>query len=223
MSGQITLEFTMTWRQKLSGLYAVLDAPDEGLAELLVAPDQVGASVLQVRIKPQVPLSTADLVAASRMARRVTSAVGALLIIDDRLDVALAVDADGVHLGQRDLPVEAARILARRAPRPFLIGVSTHADVQVRRAIAGGADYLGYGPVYPTTTKSDADPVRGLAGLAAAVAIAGPTPVVAIGGVTPARAAELAAAGAAAACAISAVNQSADARAAGRLIAAAWS
>ncbi len=212
----------MTWRQKLRGFYAVLDAPDQGLAELLVAPDGIGASVLQVRIKPRVAISTAELVDAALMARRVTSAAGAMLIIDDRIDVALAVDADGVHLGQDDLPLAAARDLARRARRRFVIGMSTHDDAQVERALGAGADYLGFGPVYSTSTKANPDPVRGLSGLASAVTIAASTPVVAIGGITPARARQVAATGAAAACAIGAVNQAGDPLAAGRLIAAAW-
>jgi thiamine-phosphate pyrophosphorylase len=137
------------------------------------------------------------------MARRVCDEHGAALVINDRVDLALAVGADGVHLGQTDLPLEAARALAQTRLR---IGISTHDAEQVRAAVDGGADYVGYGPVFETATKRDPDPVQGIAALRVAVAIAGRVPVVAIGGITPARVAEVYAAGAAAVCAIGAVN-----------------
>jgi thiamine-phosphate pyrophosphorylase len=136
----------------------------------------------------------------------VCDAAGAALIVNDRLDVALAAGADGVHLGQDDLPIEAARRIAGG----LWIGVSTHDVAQVRAACAAGADYLGFGPVFATTTKANPDPVAGLAGLAAACAAAGGVPVVAIGGVTAAAAPAIYRAGARAICAISAVNRAAD-------------
>jgi thiamine-phosphate pyrophosphorylase len=210
----------MDWRPRLRGFYAVLDAPDPELARRLVG--DAGASVLQLRIKPPRPLATAALVRAAELARRVTAAAGALLVIDDRVDVALAVDADGVHLGQRDLPIARVRPLLARAGRRLLIGVSTHDPRQVAQAIADGADYLGYGPVFATATKANPSPVVGLDGLAAAVALAGAVPVVAIGGIAPADAPAIARAGAAAACAIRAVNAAPDPGAAGRAIGAAW-
>jgi thiamine-phosphate diphosphorylase len=145
------------------------------------------------------------------MARRVCDEAGAALVIDDRVDIALIVCADGVHLGQSDLPLAAARALAGGR---LWIGVSTHDLAQVQAAVAGGADYLGFGPVFATTTKFRADPVQGLEGLREAVALAGACPVVAIGGITPARAEAVYAAGATAVCAISAVNDAADVHAA---------
>jgi len=196
----------------LSGFYAVLDRDDPGLAEQLL----VSARVLQVRLKPA---TSAAVLAAARHVREITRRCGALLIINDRLDLALAAEADGVHLGQDDLPLAAARALV---PPGFVIGISTHDLTQVRAAVAGGADYLGYGPVYPTITKENPDPVQGIQALAAAVTVAGRTPVVAIGGITPENVAAVAATGAAAACAISAVNRSADVVASGRAIARAW-
>src|SRR5690606_5965830 len=98
------------------------------------------------------------------------------------------------------------------------IGISTHDLAQVRAALAGGADYLGYGPVFPTGTKANPDPVQGIARLREAVALAGSTPVVAIGGITPARADEVHGAGVAAVCAIGAINDAPDAAAAARLM-----
>lgn len=215
------------WRQLLRGFYAVLPAADEALARLLlVGPERggAGATVLQVRYKPAGCAHTADLVAVARLARRLTREAGALLIVDDRIDVALAVGADGVHLGQTDLPLPEARRLADccAGGRRFLIGISTHDAGQVAAAVRGGADYLGFGPIYATTTKQNPDPVQGIHGLAAAVALAGATPIVAIGGITPERAHEVAAAGAAAACAIGSVNQARDPAASGRRIGAAF-
>ncbi|MCA9676309.1 MAG: thiamine phosphate synthase, partial [Myxococcales bacterium] len=176
------------------------------------------------RLKPPgPPPDTRALVDAARRARAVAHRHGALFVVNDRLDVALAVEADGVHLGQDDLPLADARALAVRAGRSdLLIGVSTHGDAQVSAAVAGGADYLGFGPVYGTRTKQNPDPVQGIQGLARAVALAGDVGVVAIGGVTPEVAAVIAATGAAAACAIGAVNQATDPARAGRTIGDAW-
>jgi thiamine-phosphate diphosphorylase len=192
-----------------------------------VAAGGAGARVLQLRIKPRATPSTADLLAAARMARQVTAAHGALLIVNDRLDVALAVDADGVHLGQDDLPLADARaVVARMRPaapeRPFLVGISTHNLAQVEEAAGGGADYLGFGPIYATGSKDNPDPVQGIAGLRAAVAAAGGTPIVAIGGIRPELVREVEAAGATAACAIAAVNHATDPATAGRTMGAAW-
>lgn len=217
----------MTWRNRLVGFYSILDRNDEQLARLLVRPvDQggAGAQVLQVRIKPEKPVPISDVLAAARMARSITARAGALLIINDRIDIAMAVDADGVHLGQDDLPVAEARALVTRlrGERLFLIGVSTHNRAQVSDAIEAGADYLGFGPVYHTETKANPDPVQGIAGLTEAVVTAGATPVVAIGGITPAHASEIASTGAAAACCISAVNNSANPAEAGARIGRAW-
>jgi thiamine-phosphate pyrophosphorylase len=199
--------------RRLSGFYAVLDRDDEALCRLLVS--EAGARVLQVRLKPA---TTREILAVARMARRVTRAHGALLVVNDRLDVALAVEADAVHLGQEDLPLAAARAALGSRASTMMIGLSTHDLAQVREAVRGGADYIGFGPVFATATKANPDPVVGLDGLAAAVAAASGVPVVAIGGVTVHAAPSLYAAGAAMACAISAVNGAADPVAAGRAL-----
>src|SRR5262245_24632820 len=136
----------MTVREAVRGFYAVLDRDDEALASALVSE----ARVLQVRIKPRGrPVDAADLVRIARMARRICDDAGAALIVNDRIDVALAADADGVHLGQTDLPLADAR---RIAPALW-IGLSTHDLAQVRAACAAGADYLGFGPVLAATTQ----------------------------------------------------------------------
>lgn len=196
---------------KVAGFYAVLDRDDEALARTLVA----HAGVLQVRLKPidGSMVHAADIMRVARMALRVCREVGAMLVVNDRLDIALAVGADGVHLGQTDLPIADAR---RIAGNRLAIGVSTHDLAQVQAACADGADYLGYGPVFATPTKLHADQVQGVPALAAACALAGATPVVAIGGITRDQVGAVYAAGAAAICAISAVNNAADVDAAAR-------
>lgn len=188
----------------ITGFYAVLDRDDEELARTLLA---AGAKVLQIRIKPEVPPGAGELVRIARVCRKLCDAVGAALIVNDRIDVAIAANADGVHLGQTDLSLRDAR---RVAGDQLWIGVSTHNLAQVMLARASGADYLGFGPVFVTRTKKNPDPVQGLTGLRAAVAMAGDVPVVAIGGIAPEHAPGVYATGAAACCAIGAVNDSGD-------------
>lgn len=193
---------------RIAGVYAVLDRDSEALARALVI--EGGARVLQVRIKPRgsaTPADAKDIVRIARMARRVCDEVGAALVVNDRVDIAIAVRANAVHLGQTDLPIADAR---RIAGDRLAIGLSTHDLAQVRAAVAAGADYLGFGPVFATTTKQNPDAVQGIDALRAACDIAGRVPVVAIGGVTPDQASVLYAAGAAAICAIGAVNDAPD-------------
>ncbi|HET9988547.1 MAG TPA: thiamine phosphate synthase [Kofleriaceae bacterium] len=187
--------------ERLRGFYAVLDRDDAQLARDLVGPG--GARVLQIRIKSG---DARTQLAVARMARPICDAVGALLIVNDRIDVALAARADGVHLGQTDVPLADAR---RIAPA-LIIGISTHTVAQVEAALEGGADYLGFGPVFATRTKQNPDPVQGIAGLRAAVAAARGTPIVAIGGIEPHAVSDIYAAGATAICAIRSVNEADD-------------
>lgn len=192
----------------LRGFYAVLDRDDEALARSLVIDG--GARALQVRLKQRgsmAPADASDIVRVGRMARRVCDEAHAMLVVNDRVDIALAVRADGVHLGQTDLPIADAR---RIAGDRLIIGVSTHDLDQVRAAVAAGADYLGFGPIFPTTTKANPDAVQGVDGLRAAVQEAKGTPIVAIGGIAPEHAPALYQAGAAAICAIGRVNDAAD-------------
>ncbi|MBP9085994.1 MAG: thiamine phosphate synthase [Kofleriaceae bacterium] len=210
----------------IRGFYAVLDRDDETLAQQLVSLDHAGARVLQVRLKMASPQ---QLRATAVMARRITQLHGAALIINDDITLALQIGAEGVHLGQTDIPIMAAReqSMAYRAGlaadvaanlAPFWIGISTHTPSQVINACKAGANYIGCGPVYATTTKTNPDPVIGLQGLQAACRLA-TVPVVAIGGITAPHATAVYGAGAAAICAISAVNNSADISQAARLFA----
>jgi thiamine-phosphate pyrophosphorylase len=132
------------------------------------------------------------------------------------------VGADIIHLGQGDLPLADARRIRDAVRAKLLIGVSTHDLEQATAAAAGGADYIGFGPVFPTATKSDAEPAVGLEALER-VAAAVKLPVVAIGGISLVNVAAVARAGARAAAAIAAVDGSPDRGAAGRTIARAFS
>ena len=188
-------------------------APALALAEQLLA---AGASVLQLRLKHA---SGATLYQVACALRALTKRANVPFVVNDRVDVALASGADGVHLGQEDLPLAAARQLAGTR---LQIGVSTHSPAQAEAAARAGADYLGFGPVFATSTKANPDPVQGVAALAEAVRRASPVPVVAIGGIALASVAEVVASGAAAACVIAAVNSAADVVAAGRSVGAAF-
>ncbi|MFQ5655921.1 MAG: thiamine phosphate synthase [Candidatus Methylomirabilales bacterium] len=126
---------------------------------------------------------------------------GALFIVNDRLDLALAVEADGVHLGQEDLPPRLARPLLKPG---MLLGISTHSVEEARAAQAAGADYIGFGPVFPTGTKTQPDPVVGLEGIRR-VRAAVQVPILAIGGITLERAPEVIGAGADGVAVISAI------------------
>jgi thiamine-phosphate pyrophosphorylase len=119
--------------------------------------------------------------------------LGVRLIINDRADIALALGADGVHLGQDDLPPAAAReLLGERA----VIGCSTHNEEQAREAIELPVDYIAIGPVFQTSSKENPDPVVGLEGLRRVRRIVGQIPLVAIGGVSAENAREVLTAGA---------------------------
>jgi len=121
-----------------------------------------------------------ELYHAAEQLRQAARDVGATFIVNDRCDVALAAQADGVHLGQGDLPLSLARGLM--SPDQ-LIGISTHTVDQVREATVGGADYVGFGPIFPTASKADHEPVVGVEGLRQARLLT-PLPMFAIGGLT---------------------------------------
>jgi thiamine-phosphate pyrophosphorylase len=134
-----------------------------------------GADVIQFRQKTG---STRQLIAVARELRRLCQEAGVTLIVNDRVDVALAAEAHGVHLGQDDFPIRLARDLL--GPDRIVGGSASTAD-EARSCVAEGADYVGFGPVYPTSSKPDAGTAAGLEGLRS-VTSAVPVPVIAIGG-----------------------------------------
>lgn len=133
--------------------------------------------MVQLRGKTETPIEFYE---AAAEAVEFARTVGMRIIINDRADIALAVGADGVHLGQDDLsPVHARKLLGEKA----IIGFSTHSVDQARRALEMPIDYIAIGPVFETSTKSDHDPVVGLEGLRSVRQLVGEFPLVAIGGI----------------------------------------
>jgi thiamine-phosphate pyrophosphorylase len=172
--------------------------------EVVEAALDAGAPAIQLRDKTA---TAAELFQQARALLPLIRAAGALLFLNDRLDVALAAGADGVHLGPSDMPVSAAR---RVAPQHFLIGYSTDDPAAAQRAEADGASYIGCGAVFGTTTKAEAAAERiGVARLddvARAVSI----PVVGIGGITPDNVVQVGATAAAGAAVVGAVMVAPD-------------
>jgi thiamine-phosphate pyrophosphorylase len=196
---------------RLPRLYAIVDPQTTGRSPLTLAAAYLaaGARLLQLRLKDA---DARTLYETALALRGVTRAVGAYLVVNDRPDVAAAVDADAVHLGQTDVPVA----VARRVLGPDRwIGVSTHDVDEARAAVADGADYLGVGPICTTTSKAGALPARGLE-LVRAVRTLTPLPLVAIGGITIESAPDVIAAGADSVAVIAALTQAKDPAAAVR-------
>jgi len=172
-------------------LYVILDAAllRVSARELAVTLVRSGVELIQYRDK----LSPSQaLLSLSQELVSTLRPLGACVIVNDRADVAAMSAAAGVHVGQNDLPVEEARRVC--GPRRW-VGVSTHNEEQVRAAASTSADYIAVGPVYPTATKQNPDPVVGLELIRRARALT-EKPIVAIGGITVERSGEVFAAGA---------------------------
>jgi thiamine-phosphate pyrophosphorylase len=190
------------------GLYALCVITDEqisGLRHREVAAQALagGATMIQLRDKKG---DLRHLYEEALAIRELCRQHGGCFIVNDRLDLALAAEADGVHLGQEDLPARLARPLLHAG---MLLGISTHSVEEAREAEAAGADYIGFGPVFPTGTKTATRPTVGLDGVRAARA-AVKLPVLAIGGITAERVPEVLRAGADGVAVISAVVGSAN-------------
>ncbi|MCD6560447.1 MAG: thiamine-phosphate diphosphorylase [Desulfobacteraceae bacterium 4484_190.1] len=134
-----------------------------------------GADVIQFREKQ---MSRRESLELGFKLRDLTRREGVLFIVNDDIDLALILDADGVHLGQDDIPIRFARPLLKRK----IIGISTHTIAQVNEAVASGADYIGFGPVFETDTKEDKEDLVGLELISMVTQIC-PIPFVAIGGI----------------------------------------
>jgi thiamine-phosphate pyrophosphorylase len=163
----------------LAGLYVILDPsarPGRPLIEVLNAAAAGGVRLFQYRNKTA---SMKDAVVEAEPLRRRARELGVLLLVNDRCDLALALDADGVHLGQTDLPyVNARRILGPEK----CIGLSTHNGAQVIEAERLRPDYIGFGPIFAPASKTDHDPVVGIEGLKSIRALTS-LPIFAIGGI----------------------------------------
>ena len=157
-----------------------------------------GADTIQFRQKTG---ATREMIEIVRQLKQLCLDSGVTLIVNDRIDVAIAAEADGVHLGQDDFPIPLARKLLGESS---IIGGSAVTLEEAQKCLAEGADYIGFGPVYPTTSKADAGPVTGIKLLKQAVE-AIPLPIIAIGGISVENAPEVMQAGARGIAVISAV------------------
>ena len=178
--------------KKIRGLYAVIDT-------VYVKPGDVqkvalelmsgGARIIQLRAKGR---GSGEVLGMAKALKAVTEKRGVTFIVNDRVDVALMCGAEGVHLGQEDIPVEEAR---RLLGIYAVIGLSTHSLEEAMDADKTSADYISFGPVFPTGTKKDARPAKGVEALREVVRLS-KKPVVAIGGITEERLEEVLDAGA---------------------------
>jgi len=198
-------------------LYIVTGAPENcrlGLLDTVDAAVAGGATLVQYRAAHE--KKGAAYVEALAL-RQLLAKRGVPFLVNDHVDLALAVDADGAHIGQRDLPPAAARRLLGGGK---ILGLSVNNTAQLAAADAAGdlalLDYIGCGPVFPTLTKRDTFPVVGLQRLAEFVRRAAPLPVVAIGGITAENAADVRSTGVAGIAVVSAVCAAADPAAACR-------
>jgi len=186
---------------QLPKVYPITDTTISGLSHCEQVKRLIagGAALIQLRDKRA---SSRVFYSEAQAAIQIARSAGVKLIINDRVDIALALQADGVHLGQDDMPVDAARrVLGDRA----VIGFSTHNLEQIREALRLPIDYLAFGPIFPTTSKPDPDPVAGLNQLKRACEMVLPMPVVAIGGINRSNAADVLNAGASSVAVISAI------------------
>ncbi|HEX7406441.1 MAG TPA: thiamine phosphate synthase [Candidatus Binatia bacterium] len=188
-------------------LYSIVDTLSDpklsyvGLAQAML---DAGVRLLQLRVKDQ---STGRFVEIARAVKAAADGAQAQLIINDRADIAKLIDAAGVHLGQEDLPVAAAREILGPTR---IIGFSTHNVAQAEAASREGiADYIGFGPIYPTTSKQRPDPVQGLDHLRQ-IRSRVTLPIVAIGGITAKTMPEVLSAGADAVAMISEIVRADD-------------
>lgn len=198
----------------IRGLHVIVDGEHtlgRGHADVASAALRGGACVIQLRDKR---LTVRELYPIALELREITREYGAVFIVNDSVELALAVDADGVHLGQEDMPADVAR---RLMGPDRIIGVSTHSVDEAMAAERDGADYIGFGPMYVTATK-DAGAAKGPEGLKlvrGCVRI----PVVAIGGIKASNAKQVIEAGADGIAVITAVTAAADIEAAARELA----
>jgi thiamine-phosphate pyrophosphorylase len=202
--------------EKLRGLYVIVDSVSlQGRSHVEVAGQAIegGAMVIQLRDKEH---GKRELLSIAQALRDLCTRNGVLFIVNDHIDIAIAVDADGVHIGREDLPVGVVR---RLLPIDKILGCSAHTVDEAIAAQSEGADYIAVGAVFPSPTKPDAESVGTVRvkKIKEMVSI----PVVAIGGVNEKNAGEVFAAGADAVAVISAISNDADVAAASRRIAGA--
>jgi thiamine-phosphate pyrophosphorylase len=164
----------------LPPVYAITDRELSGLSHLEQCERLIdgGAKLIQIREKS---LPSDELFSEVTKCVTLTRKHGVRLLINDRVDIAVACETDGVHLGQTDMKVEDAR---RLLGNEKIIGLSTHNADEIRVALTTDADYIAIGPVFGTTTKENPDPILGIEGFKNLRGMISDRPVVAIGGIT---------------------------------------
>lgn len=188
--------------KEIYGLYMVMTNPVAGYAACAQAAVNCGLRYVQLRMKNAL---REEIVSNAWKIREVTRGTGTRFIVNDDVTIAKEVDADGVHLGQGDMPIAEARRIWDVPGKIF--GLSTHSEAQAEAAIAQMPDYIGIGPVFPTPTKAIADPALGIE-RAGAIARATPLPHVVLGGLDETNLAEVLKAGAVNYCTVRAIMQS---------------
>ena len=171
------------------GFYLVITNPVVGYAKCAEAAVRAGVKIIQLRMKHA---ARDEILREAREMRRVTAGTETLFIVNDDPSIAAEAEADGVHVGQDDMPPAEVRA---RYPSLKIVGLSTHNPAQVAASRAQPIDYIGVGPVYATPTKDIPDPTLGLETMHAMIAAAA-HPAVAIGGIDATRLADVLAAGA---------------------------
>lgn len=205
----------------ISGLHVLIDpgrVPEARCPAFLMAIRDGGATVVQIRIKHPVDVRTA--LTYGDHVTRLAKTAGLTVIMNDRVDWALAVGADGVHLGPDDLPIDRARAIAPH----LLIGASAGTAEELERVLEDGRpDYLGAGPVFDTASKPDAGPALGVEGLTRFLSrVPKDIPVVAVGGIGPANVRPLWTLGVAGIAVIAAVSEARDPKAAVHQLVSGW-
>ena len=164
----------------LHGVYLLLDeqwSENISLAQVMELAIECGVRLFQYRNKTESMLNSYH---KGLVLRKLAFDSGSTFIVNDRCDLAMALDADGVHLGQDDLLLELARSIMGKEK---IIGISTHRPEEIETANKGGADYLGFGPIFPTISKADHEPVVGIEGLKRVRSLTS-LPIFAIGGIS---------------------------------------
>lgn len=160
------------------GLYVIITKPQLPYRKVAEICARSGVKMLQLREKH---LSDGELLKVAREIRVITRDTGTNLVINDRPDIAVLSEADFLHLGQEDIPIEEARKIVGDT---IGIGLSTHSLDQAWKALQKNPDYIGFGPIYSTTTKENPDPTVGTEALSEVIQFS-PIPVVALGGIFP--------------------------------------
>ncbi|CAM3197272.1 thiamine phosphate synthase [Lactiplantibacillus plajomi] len=201
---------TLSFQREQLAAYFVCgtqDVPDQDLESVVQTALDSGITAFQYRDKGASRLTAAERLALGARLHDRCRAANVPFIVDDDVELALALEADGIHVGQKDDRV--TTVLNRVGGKMFVgLSCSTVAEIEVANQIAGIA-YIGSGPIFPTTSKADADPVIGLAGLTELVRVA-KRPIVAIGGITEAQLANVTETGAAGSAVISMIAKSTD-------------